>query len=72
MLKFFDNIKKEIKKAFEKIICILFEQMFGIFIKKIKKLFKELKFNSPCILFIDEIDAIGKKEEILKINTNKL
>jgi transitional endoplasmic reticulum ATPase len=29
--------------------------------KQIKKIYKELRKNSPCILFIDEIDSIGAK-----------
>ncbi|WP_240682817.1 AAA family ATPase ['Catharanthus roseus' aster yellows phytoplasma] len=34
---------------------------FGVGAKKIRNLFKEVRNNAPCVLFIDEIDTIGKK-----------
>ena len=37
------------------------ERYVGDTPKKIKKLFEEARKNAPTILFIDEIDAIGKK-----------
>ena len=41
-----------------------FVEMFvGMGASRIRKLFKEAKENSPAIIFIDEIDAVGKKRQ---------
>lgn len=41
-----------------------FVQMFvGLGASKVRDLFKEAKKNAPSIVFIDEIDAIGKKRD---------
>ena len=41
-----------------------FVEMFvGMGASKVRDLFKQAKEKSPCIVFIDEIDAIGKKRE---------
>ncbi|MBP5835887.1 ATP-dependent metallopeptidase FtsH/Yme1/Tma family protein [Candidatus Phytoplasma meliae] len=35
--------------------------LVGLGVKKLQKLFKEINYHAPCVLFIDEIDSVGKK-----------
>jgi len=37
------------------------DKYVGVGANRIKKLFKEAKKKAPCIIFIDEIDSVGKK-----------
>ena len=41
--------------------CDLGSQFVGIGSSKIKKVFEAAKRNSPCVIFIDELDSVGAK-----------
>ena len=48
-----------------------FVEMFvGMGAAKVRDLFKQANEKAPCIVFIDEIDAVGKKRESGKIGGN--
>ena len=45
------------------------ELFVGMGASKVRDLFKQAKEKAPCIVFIDEIDAIGKKRDVYKRQT---
>lgn len=55
-------IASECKANFISIAASEFVEVFvGLGAQKVRNLFKEARDNQPCILFIDEIDSIGKQ-----------
>lgn len=48
----------------------LFEMFVGMGASKVRDLFKQANEKAPCIVFIDEIDAIGKKRDAHGLSGN--
>ncbi len=57
-------LASEANAAFIQVTGSDFSSMyFGIGIQKVKALFQSARRQAPCIIFIDEIDGIGKRSE---------
>lgn len=55
-------IASEVNASFISVVGSQFVEMFvGVGALRIRELFETARENRPCVLFIDEIDAIGKK-----------
>ena len=64
-------IAGEAKVPFFSISGSEFVQMFvGMGASRVRELFKQAQEKSPCIVFIDEIDAIGKKRDAQGLGGN--
>lgn len=62
----------EAKVPFFSISGSEFVQMFvGMGAAKVRDLFKQATEKAPCIIFIDEIDAIGKKRNVMSSNDER-
>jgi ATP-dependent metalloprotease len=49
-----------------------FEEMFvGLGAKRVRSLFKAAKLAAPCIVFIDELDAVGGKRGLMDGNQHR-
>jgi SpoVK/Ycf46/Vps4 family AAA+-type ATPase len=57
-------LAKEMRMGFYYVKCSeIMSQWYGESEKNVTELFKIARENAPCVLFIDEIDSIGKKRE---------
>ena len=60
----FDDVAGEANVPFFSMSGSEFVEMFvGMGASKVRDLFRQAKEKAPCIVFIDEIDAIGKKRQ---------
>jgi ATP-dependent Zn protease len=49
-----------------------FDEMFvGVGARRVREMFAEAKLHEPCIIFIDEIDAIGQRRTVGPYNTHR-
>ena len=59
-----DRVAGESNVPFFSISGSEFVEMFvGMGASKVRDLFRQAKEKAPCIVFIDEIDAIGKRRD---------
>lgn len=50
-----------------------FDEMFvGVGARRVRDLFEQAKKKAPCIVFIDEIDAVGGKRNTRDVSANKM
>jgi cell division protease FtsH len=64
-------IASEANTSFVSISGSEFVEMFvGLGASKVRDLFETARDNKPCIIFIDEIDAVGKKRNVNAMTSN--
>lgn len=64
-------IASESDSNFISIVGSQFIELFvGVGALRVRQLFETARENRPCVIFIDEIDAVGKKRSVGGINTN--
>lgn len=64
-------IASECDAAFLSVSASEFVELYvGMGAQKVRELFSVARLNSPCIIFIDEIDAIGKQRGATPLATN--